>query len=121
MTRLLKSTAQFLTLRTSFNAAFGFRPWAVFGFVVAIPTFALTAKLCKDRTELLRAARHELATCPRCHRLLSVKAANSFIRHLQDDHKIEANDSYALVADVYRRMLIAHELRDARREKAISA
>ena len=32
----------------------------------------------------------------------------SFILHLQDAHKIEADDSYEIISDVYRRMVKAY-------------
>lgn len=109
MTRLLKSTARFLTARTSLNVALEFRQWELFGLSMMIPSFSFVAKICEERVELLRTARRELATCPRCHKLLSMKAGRSFLMHLQDHHKIEAEASYELIADVYRRMLVAYQ------------
>jgi hypothetical protein len=77
----------------------------MFGLGLLIPVFALiTQKLNADRAALLQSARGELGGCARCHKLLSVKAGMSFILHLQDTHKIEADDSYEIITDVYRRM-----------------
>src|ERR1700724_2386264 len=77
----------------------------IFGLGLLIPVFALiTHKLNADRAALLQSAHSELADCARCHKLLSVKAGMSFILHLQDVHKIEADDSYEIISDVYRRM-----------------
>ena len=77
----------------------------MFGLGLLIPVFALiTQKLNADRAALLQSARGELGGCARCHKLLSVKAGMSFILHLQDVHKIEADDSYEIISHVYRRM-----------------
>ena len=77
----------------------------IFGLGLLIPVFALiTHKLSADRAVLLQSAHSELAGCARCHKLLSVKAGMSFILHLQDVHKIEADDSYEIISHVYRRM-----------------
>jgi len=77
----------------------------IFGLGLLIPVFAqITQKLNADRAALLQSARGELGGCARCHKLLSVKAGMSFILHLQDTHKIEADDSYEIITDVYRRM-----------------
>jgi hypothetical protein len=82
----------------------------IFGLGLLIPVFALIPKnLNADRTALLQVARGELARCARCHKLLSVKAGMSFILHLQDAHKIEADDSYEIISDVYRRMCKAYQ------------
>lgn len=115
MTRLLKSTARFLTARTSINVALEFRQWELFGISILIPAFSFVAKMCEHRAEVLRAHRHELAGCTRCHRLLSIKAGNSFLRHLQDDHSIDHDLSYELVADVYRRLFAARQATSAAR------
>jgi hypothetical protein len=89
----------------------------IFGLGLLIPVFALIAKkLNADRTALLQVARGELADCARCHKLLSVKAGMSFILHLQDAHKIEADDSYEIISDVYRRMGKAHREPTTERE-----
>ena len=86
------------------------KEFRIFGLGLLIPVLALiTQKLNADRAALLRSARCELAGCARCHKLLSVKAGMSFILHLQDDHKIEADDSYEIIADVYRRMAEAYQ------------
>jgi hypothetical protein len=86
------------------------KEFRIFGLGLLIPVLALiTQKLNADRAALLQSARCELAGCARCHKLLSVKAGMSFILHLQDDHKIEADDSYEIIADVYRRMGEAYQ------------
>jgi hypothetical protein len=95
------------------------KEWRVFGLGLLIPVLEfITQKLSADRAALLHSACCELAACPRCHKLLSVKAGMSFILHLQDDHKIEADDSYEIVADVYRRMGNAYREREAQRKSA---
>jgi hypothetical protein len=77
----------------------------IFGLGLLIPVFALIPKkLNADRTALLQVACGELAGCARCHKLLSVKAGMSLILHLQDVHKIEADESYEIISDVYRSM-----------------
>jgi hypothetical protein len=89
----------------------------IFGLGLLIPVFAFIAKkLNADRMALLRVARGELAGCARCHKLLSVKAGMSFILHLQDAHKIEADDSYEIISDVYRRMGEAYGARATKRK-----
>lgn len=89
----------------------------ILGLGLPIPDLAFVAqKLTADRTALLRPARCELAGCARCHKLLSLKAGMSFILHLQDAHKIEADDSYEIVSDVYRRMGRAYQERSSNRE-----
>lgn len=119
MTRLLKSTARFLTARTSLNFALEFRQWELFGISVLVPMFSIVAKMCEERAELLRAARRDLATCSRCHQLLAMKAGRSFLMHLQDHHKIEAEASYELIADVYRRMLAMRSTSAARSDNSL--
>jgi hypothetical protein len=89
----------------------------IFGLGLLIPVFDLIAKkLNADRAALLQATRGELAGCARCHKLLSVKAGMSFILHLQDTHKIEADDSYEIISDVYRRMGKAYGERATKRK-----
>jgi hypothetical protein len=81
------------------------KEFRIFGLGLLIPVFAfITQKLNADRAALLQSARCELAGCARCHKLLSVNAGMSFILHLQDAHRIEPDDSYEIIADVYRRM-----------------
>jgi hypothetical protein len=89
----------------------------IFGLGLLIPVFVLIAKkLNADHTALLQVARGELAGCARCHKLLSVNAGMSFILHLQDAHKIEADDSYEIISDVYRRMGKAYRERATKRK-----
>ncbi len=77
----------------------------IFGLGLLIPSFSFIAqKVNADRAALLQSARFELAGCARCHKLLSVNAGMSFILHLQDAHKIEADDSYEIISDLSRRM-----------------
>jgi hypothetical protein len=91
----------------------------IFGLGLLIPVFALiTNKLNAERAALLQSARGELAGCARCHKLLSVKAGMSFILHLQDAHKIEADESYEIISDVYRRMGQAYPERGTKRESS---
>ena len=91
----------------------------IFGLGLLIPVFALIPqKLNAERTALLQVACGELAGCARCHKLLSVKAGMSFILHLQDVHKIEADDSYEIISDVYRRMGQAYPERGTKRESS---
>jgi hypothetical protein len=95
------------------------KEWRIFGLSLLIPALKfITQKLSADRAALLHSACCELAGCPRCHKLLSVKAGMSFILHLQDDHKIEADDSYEIIADVYRRMGNAYLEREVQRKSA---
>jgi hypothetical protein len=90
-----------------------------FGLGLLIPVFALiTNKLNAERVALLQSARCELAGCARCHKLLSVKAGMSFILHLQDAHKIEADESYEIISVVYRRMGQAYLERGTKRESS---
>jgi hypothetical protein len=90
----------------------------IFGLGLPIPDLAFAAqKLSVDHTALLQAAHDELGSCARCHKLLSVKAGMSFILHLQDAHKIEADDSYEIISDVYRRMDKAYR-EDATKRKS---
>ena len=65
---------------------------------------AVSKQVAEEQTKVLAAHRHGLSSCARCHSLLDAKAGRSFILHLQDYHKIEANESYEVIADVYRRM-----------------
>jgi hypothetical protein len=89
----------------------------ILGLGLPIPDLAFVAQeLNADRTALLHSARCELAGCARCHKLLSVKAGMSFILHLQDAHKIEADDSYEIISDVYRRMGNAYQESTTKRE-----
>jgi hypothetical protein len=82
----------------------------ILGLGLPIPDLAFVAQeLNADRAAVLQSARCELAGCARCHKLLSVKAGLSFILHLQDAHKIEADDSYEIISDVYRRMGKAYQ------------
>lgn len=91
----------------------------IFGLGLLIPVFDLIAKkLNADRAALLEVARGELGCCARCHKLLSVKAGMSFILHLQDAHKIEADDSYEIISDVYRRMGQAYGERATKRKSS---
>ena len=95
------------------------KEWRIFGLGLLIPVLEfITQKVSADRAALLHSACYELAGCPRCHKLLSVKAGMSFILHLQDGHKIEADDSYEIIADVYRRMGNAYREREAQRKSA---
>jgi hypothetical protein len=89
----------------------------IFGLGLLIPVFAFIAqKMNADRAALLQSARGELGGCARCHKLLSVNAGMSFILHLQDTHKIEADDSYEIIADVYRRIGMAYRQRATKRK-----
>jgi hypothetical protein len=91
----------------------------IFGLGLLIPVFALIAqKLNADRAALLQSARGELGGCARCHKLLSVNAGMSFILHLQDTHKIEADDSYEIITDVYRRRGQAYRERATKRKSS---
>jgi hypothetical protein len=89
----------------------------IFGLGLQIPDVAFVVqKLNADRAALLQVARGELAGCARCHKLLSVNAGMSFILHLQDGHKIEADDSYEIISDVYLRMGKAYRERATKRK-----
>lgn len=78
----------------------------IFGLNVGIPLVAfLTAKMNQDRAELLGQHRSEMAICKKCHKLLIAPPGLAFILHMQDVHKIEAEHSYEIVSDIWRKYL----------------
>ena len=84
----------------------------LFGLNITLPIFRfVTRKLNEERAALLHSHRKGLGACQRCHHLLGARAGMSFILHLQDYHKIEPDDTYEIVADVYRRVYAAHQQR----------
>jgi len=84
----------------------------LFGLNLALPFFRfVTKKLNEERAALLHSHRQGLGNCQRCHKLLGARAGMSFLMHLMDDHKIEPEDTYEIVADVYRRIYAAHQQR----------
>ena len=84
----------------------------LFGLNLALPFFrVVTKKLNEERAALLHSHRQDLGNCTKCHKLLGARAGMSFLMHLMDDHKIEPDHTYEIVADVYRRIYAAHQQR----------
>jgi hypothetical protein len=79
---------------------------SIFGVCIGVPFVWLTEhKKQADRVALLKGHRQEMGECATCYRLLRHKVGISFIMHLQDYHKIQAEDSYTIVGDLWRKVL----------------
>jgi hypothetical protein len=78
----------------------------IFGLTFTLPAIIiLIQQLNAEQVEQFRQYRAGMAECPKCHKLFTVRAGNSFILHLQDDHKIDSGTSMQIVEELYRNLL----------------
>ena len=79
---------------------------ALFGIEFALPLLTLVVyKIHDQQRELFSRVKPEIAECPRCHKLFSVRAGLSFLMHLIDVHKLDFDEAESIVALLYKRYL----------------
>lgn len=87
--------------------AFSWKKFTIFGFCLAVPIVAFIVKnyVDEEQAAAFKRMKAEIAECNRCHKLFGVRAGMSFILHLQDAHKIPADDSIYIVSELYRQLI----------------
>jgi hypothetical protein len=76
------------------------------GIKLTLPQIIVVVQqLNPEQVEQFRLYRAGMAECPKCHKLFSGRAGNSFILHLVDEHDMESSHSMNVVADLYRKLL----------------
>jgi uncharacterized C2H2 Zn-finger protein len=79
----------------------------VFGITFTLPQIIiLVQQLNAEQVEQFRQYKAGMAECPKCHKLFSGRAGNSFILHLQDEHRFESDKSMRIVEDLYKNLLV---------------
>jgi len=93
----------------------------IFGWTISLPAIIIIVQqLNAEQVEQFRQYRAGMAECPKCHKLFTVRAGNSFILHLQDDHQIESGKSMRIVEELYRNLL-GHRARRVEMPQSVAA
>jgi hypothetical protein len=50
--------------------------------------------------------KEQMAECPRCHVLLSMRYGTTLLTHLQNEHKIDLQKSVIILEDVFTAILV---------------
>jgi len=91
----------------------------VFGLTITLPLIVIIVqKLNPEQVEQFRKYRAEMAECPACHRLFSVRAGMSFMLHLQDIHKVDSGHSMDIVGELYKQVLAKNREHRAKQHEA---
>jgi hypothetical protein len=78
----------------------------ILGFTITLPLVVIIVQqLNATQVEQFRQYKSQMAECPKCHRLFSGRAGNSFVLHLVDDHKVESFHAMDIVGGLYRQVL----------------
>ena len=76
---------------------------SLFGLGLLVPALAFAVvQLTEREKSILQKRKAEIAGCSRCQKLFKIRAGNSFILHLQDQHGFTSDDSINVVVDLYK-------------------
>jgi hypothetical protein len=86
--------------------SFSWRQINLFGIAMGIPVIAFLIRKSEEQITAFGSYHDDMASCNKCHRLFNGRAGVRFIMHLKFDHGISEDNSIAIVADLWKRLLI---------------